>query len=389
VKPKIGIACQGGGSQTAFTAGVLKAFCAAQLQDEFEFTGISGTSGGAICATLMWYALRKGEQPLSQRLMAFWHDNTARDGFESLMNDALIGQMRLIGQGLVPMFQTSPSSPFMKMMAGMSRFGQRPEYSDFPALLRKHIDFDEIAAWGPQAKGPALILGAASVLSGRLRKFNSTKEVIRLEHILASAAVPNIFPAVEVDGDALWDGLFSDNPPIDDLVRKGIVGEGNVAQEIWVIKINPTTRERAPVMPNEIGDRRNQLEGNVSLFQNLKWLELINDMITMDAFRPEFLQDFDISKPVRIPKAFPAEADKPYHIPWIEMSEEMQKAMDYEGKLDRSAKMLDRLIAHGEERGKAFLAARAKRVAEVPELQSAAAKGWVAALGASLGKPPG
>lgn len=364
MKIKIGVACQGGGSQTAFTAGVLKALSSAHLLDEFEFTGISGTSGGALCATLIWYALRKGEQPVWKRLMDFWHDNTAQSALEKLMNDAVIGQMRLISQGFVPMFQTSPSSPMMKMLSLMGSFGQRPEYSDFRALLRKHIDFDEIASWGPQEKAPVLILGAASVLSGRLRKFNSSKEVIKIEHVLASAAVPNLFPAVEVDGDALWDGLFSDNPPIDDLVRRGIVGRGNVAQEIWVIKINPTTRATAPVQPNEIGDRRNQLEGNVSLFQNLKWIELINDMMMLDAFRPEFLADFDIPHPVRIPKAFPGEPDKPYHIPLIEMSAEVQAAMDYEGKLDRSPKMLDRLMAHGEECGHAFLAARAKRVAE-------------------------
>jgi len=369
-KIKIGIACQGGGSQTAFTAGVLKAICEARLQDEFEFVSISGTSGGALCASLIWYALRRGERPIWQRLIDFWHDNTAQSQVETMINDSIIDYLRMVNRGMMPMFQTSPSSPMMKMMAQFGRFGQRPEYSDFAALLRKHVDFAEIAAWGPQPSAPILVIGAASVLSGRLRKFNSGKEVIKIEHILASAAVPNIFAAVEVDGDALWDGLFSDNPPIDDLVRKGIVGKGNIAQEIWVIKINPTGRATSPLQPNEIGDRRNQLEGNVSLFQNLKWIEMINDMILQDAFRPEFLESFDIPQPVRIPKAFPSEPDKPYHIPWIEMSEEMQRSMDYEGKLDRSAKNLDRLIAHGEEQGRAFLAARKARLAGTPAIKT-------------------
>jgi len=369
MKTKIGIACQGGGSQTAFTAGVLKALSQAKLQDEFEFVSISGTSGGALCATLIWYALVKGETPIWQRLIDFWHDNTAQNQIENMINDAIIGHMRMVNRGMMPMFQTSPSSPLMKMMSRFGNFGQRPEYSDFAALLRKHIDFDEIASWGPRTAAPVLVIGAASVLSGRLRKFNSSKEVIKLEHILASAAVPNIFAAVEVDGDALWDGLFSDNPPIDDLVRKRIIGKGNIAQEIWVIKINPTARATAPMLPNEIGDRRNQLEGNVSLFQNLKWIEVINDMILEDAFKPEYLESFDIPHPVRIPKAFPSEPDKSYHIPWIEMSDEVQLTMDYEGKLDRSAKNLDRLIAHGEEQGRAFLAARKARLEAAPVLK--------------------
>ena len=361
-RTKIAIACQGGGSQTAFTAGVLKALIDADVKDEFEFVGISGTSGGALCATLVWYSLRRGDEPICRRLMEFWRDNTAQSPMEQMINKATIDWMRMVNRGMLPTFATSPSSPMMQVMSKLPTFGQRKEYTDFPALLRRHIDFDEIAGWGPQPAAPVLIIGAASVLSGRLRKFNSSKETIRMEHILASAAVPALFPAVEVDGDALWDGLFSDNPPIDDLVRRDMVGAGNVPQELWVIKINPTMRDSAPVQPDDILDRRNQLEGNVSLFQNLKWIEMINDVILAGGFKPEFLADFDIPQPVRIPKKFASEADKPYHIPWIEMSAELQKTLDYEGKLDRSPENIEKLIAHGEERGKAFLVERAGRL---------------------------
>jgi NTE family protein len=362
MKTKVAIACQGRGSQTAFTAGVLKALCEAQLQDEFEFVGISGTSGGALCATLVWYALRKREKPIWQRLMAFWHDNTAQSHHELMINDMVIQWMRMINRGMLPMFQISPSSPWAQAMNQFLTAGQRREFTDFQALLRRHLDFDELADWGPQPTAPVLVIGAASVLSGQLRKFNSSKEPIRIEHILASAAVPNLFPAVQLDGDALWDGLFSDNPPLDDLVRKRVVGEGNVPHELWIIKINPTARAGAPAQPNEIADRRNQLEGKVSVFQNLKWIELLNDFILEDAFRPEFFANFDIPQPVRIPKAFVGAPDKPYHIPWIEMSEETQRRLDYEGKLDRGPANVDTLIAHGEERGRAFLAERARRV---------------------------
>ena len=365
---KVAIACQGGGSQTAFTAGVLKALGEAQAGKQFEFVGISGTSGGALCATLIWYALRKHETPVWKRLIDFWRENTAQSRSEQFSNKFIIEWMRMVGAGMMPSFHTSPSSPFVQAMSRFQTPGQRPEFSDFPTLLRRHIDFEEIAAWGPQSEGPVLIIGAASVTSGRLRKFNSSKEVIRMEHLLASAAVPNLFEAVDVDGDALWDGLFSDNPPIDDLLRKGVVGEHNVPQELWVIKINPTARATAPTKPNEITDRRNQLEGNVSLFQNLKWVEIINDMILADAFRPEFLKEFDIPHPIRIPKAFAGEADKPYHIPWIEMTDEMQSKLDYLGKLDRSPENLELLLANGEACGKAFLEERARRVAAADEI---------------------
>jgi NTE family protein len=62
-RTKIAIACQGGGSQTAFTAGALKALCEAGIKDEFELVSISGTSGGAVCAALLWFAFEKDEDP--------------------------------------------------------------------------------------------------------------------------------------------------------------------------------------------------------------------------------------------------------------------------------------------------------------------------------------
>ena len=78
MKPKVAIACQGGGSQTAFTAGVLKALFENEIQDNFKLVSLSGTSGGAICALLIWYALKKGEEPAWKRLLDFWQDNTAQ-----------------------------------------------------------------------------------------------------------------------------------------------------------------------------------------------------------------------------------------------------------------------------------------------------------------------
>ena len=97
-RTKIAIACQGGGSQTAFTAGVLKALCEANLQDQFEFVGISGTSGGALCATLVWYALRRGEQPIWRRLIEFWRDNTAQSGPERMINNTIIDWLRMVNR---------------------------------------------------------------------------------------------------------------------------------------------------------------------------------------------------------------------------------------------------------------------------------------------------
>lgn len=366
-KTKIAIACQGGGSQTAFTAGALKGLIEVGERGghDFEVVSISGTSGGSLCAALAWYSYMKGESPRWKRLVDFWYDNTAHNWMEESFNEFIIKYLRFINSGVLPAFQLSPSSPLIRtMMSGVSALMPRKEFLDLRGLLSKYIDFDEIARWGPRPQPPVLMVGAANVTTGSLAKFCSTQQAIRLEHLLASCCVPSIFPAVIIDGNAYWDGLFSDNPPIAELIRPRSVGVGNVPDEIWLIKINPTARKEVPLESGDIYDRHNQLEGNISLFQQLEQLELLNDMILVDAFRPEFLTQLDIKTPIRIPKSFSTAADKPYHIPCIEMPEEVQETLDYEGKLDRSAANIDKLMAVGQESARTFLERRVKAIAD-------------------------
>ena len=171
--------------------------------------------------------------------------------------------------------------------------------------------------------------------------------------------MPNIFPAVEFNGSAYWDGLFSDNPPIKELIRAIEVGKENLPHELWVIKINPTTCAEVPVAPEAIGDRRNQLVGNVSLFQSLETVQFVNDLLVRDAFRPEFLRQFDIKNAIRIPRSYPGAAHRDYYIPFIEMSAGLQATLDYESKLDRSPENIGKLMADGEKQARVFLKERA------------------------------
>jgi NTE family protein len=365
-KTKIAIACQGGGSQTAFTAGALKALCEAEIADEFEIVSMSGTSGGAVCAVLVWHALERGEARPWQQLIDFWQDNSAKGWAEIAFNQLLVDSVRMINSGLLPTFQLSPASAVAQSMMQVATMGLREKFTSFKALLEAHVDFAEIASWGPRAKRPVLMVGAANVTTGMLTKFISNREPIRVEHVLASCAVPTIFPAVQIGADVFWDGLFSDNPPVQELIRPSSVGAENVPEEIWLIKINPTRRETVPVRIDDIIDRRNQLEGNISLFQQLRHVEMLNDMLLSHAFRPEFLCQFDIKAPVRIPKSFSASPDKPYHIPCIEMSSELQETLDYESKIDRSAGHIEHLVIEGEHCARTFLRERARTVAAEP-----------------------
>ena len=361
-KTKVAIACQGGGSQTAFTAGVLKSLFESEVHKQFEVVSLSGTSGGGVCAFLVWYALQKGEEPIWKRLMEFWEDNSAKTAGERFFNDAAIKTVELTSKGILPQFNVSPSSAFSKALLRLSSFGLRDRFTNFEALLRRHIDFSELAAWGPQPARPVLLLGACNILTGKLHKFNSYHESIRLEHLLASACVPNIFPAVVIDGMAYWDGLFSDNPPIYSMIHPEYVGADNVPDEIWVIKINPTARDRIPEAADDIADRRNELEGNVSLLQGLEKIEFLNYLFMMGAFKENFQGAFSIQHPIKIPKVFADDPEQPYHIPLITMSPEISNSLNYESKLDRNWDYIQLLIADGEKQGRKFLEDRRRTI---------------------------
>ena len=105
-KPKIAIACQGGGSQTAFTAGVLKSLAERGVGEDFDPVSISGTSGGAVCAALIWYSFWKGDKPRWKRLIDFWKDNEAQDWGEQAFNEAIVSYLRVVNSGLFPAFQS-------------------------------------------------------------------------------------------------------------------------------------------------------------------------------------------------------------------------------------------------------------------------------------------
>ncbi len=358
-KIKLAIACQGGGSHAAFTSGVFQTLFESNFQDKYEIVSLSGTSGGAICAALIWNSLKKGENP-GERLKDFWTDNSAQTVQERLFNDSATAFTEYTSQGFIPQFNVSPASQGLKKWLSFTTkaLGLRSRFTDFQELLKAHIDFQELAAWGPQPEPPILLLGASNILTGKLWMFNSSVEAIILEHILASCAIPNIFPAVEIGKDAYWDGLFSDNPPITELIEPKYVGLVNIPEEIWVIKLNPTRRDTIPIKPDDILDRRNELEGNVSLFQSLQSIERLNDLILAGAFKEEFLQGIGIQEPIKIPRSFIEKEDKPYYIPFIEMSSELQKSLNYESKLDRNPSNLNPLIEDGKQQAKNFLEGR-------------------------------
>ncbi|MFC6953621.1 patatin-like phospholipase family protein [Halorubellus litoreus] len=259
---RVAIACQGGGSHTAFTAGVLKGLLR-EWDDDHELVGISGTSGGAFNALAAWYGLVTGDEAKAISLLdAIWEDLSASSVSDRFVNDFVVGLNRL-GSAGVPMLQVSPYD-----VPG-AELGKK----EIRETLERHIDFDAV----PDLCGretPELVVGTVNINAGIFETF--TNEAVTPTAILASAAVPSMFEAVKIDGHYHWDGLFSQNPPIDDLLS---VDADRKPDELWVIQINPQEREGEPTSLEEIADRRNELSGNISLNQELRVVERVNDWV--------------------------------------------------------------------------------------------------------------
>src|SRR5215212_2242963 len=259
---KVAIACQGGGSHTAFTAGVLKRLLRAEELKQYEVVGLSGTSGGAVCALLAWHNLLRGDAAgAAEALDAFWRDNSATAPHEQIVNSWVLWANSL--QNFITMPVVSPYYDNYFSVSALE---------DFKRMLERRVDFAKVGLQ-PEDSYPVLLVGAVDVLSGEFRAFNSRRDRIIPETILASAAIPTLFRSVRPgDGGTYWDGLFSQNPPVRELTDEG-------PDEIWVVQINPKELDTEPRTVLEIVDRRNELSGNLSLYQELHTIEKIDQLL--------------------------------------------------------------------------------------------------------------
>jgi NTE family protein len=347
-RKRIAIACQGGGSQCAFIAGALKALFAQDVHRRFEIVGLSGTSGGAITAALAWVGLLKQAQgdksAIEDRIIAFWHGLSAQTPQEMIFDKMSVQLLRLVKTGLVPSVESSPSSlQFRFWSQAASLLLSRPAFTDLRALLLEHFDFDELPSL-VEPDSPVLLVGAADVLDGNFKVFSSEHGEIRVESLLASAAIPNLFPAVWVDGHAYWDGIFSSNPPVVGFLQRPLIGKHARPDEIWILQVNPSRFQAVPENASEIYDRRNHLAGNLSLRHELQLVEMVNLLLEQGALTDEFRARFGL------------DTSEPIKVRFIRMSEELLRDLDYPSKLSRQPQHIARLIADGEAQASAFLA---------------------------------
>ncbi len=257
-KPRkhISLALQGGGSHGAFTWGVLDRL----LEDE-EITveAISGTSAGAMNAAVVTSGFAKGGYDQAREdLEVFWRAVSDAARFSPLQRspiDILFGNWSL---------ENSLAYMWLDMSAKMfSPYDLNPA-GDNPlaAILDDVVDFKALN------ESPAkLFITATNVETGQGRVFRNPD--ITVDVLLASACLPTIYKAIEIDGVPYWDGGYSGNPSLGPLVRE--CGSDDTV----LVQINPVKRSGVPKSSRDIANRLNEVSFNSSLMKELRMISIL------------------------------------------------------------------------------------------------------------------
>lgn len=259
---RLELALQGGGAHGAFTWGVLD-----RLLDEphLRIVAISGASAGAINAVLVAHGLGKGGAVAAQcALWQFWKGvarsasalRAAGAGFDLLAPPAALSS-----GAFAPFALWAATHAAWQAFAesAMRSVGALPQdLNPLGTLLERNVDFGSLHR--PDAV--RLFLSATEVASGELRVFRNAD--LTAAAVMASACLPQLFRAVEIDGRAYWDGGYLANPPLAPLIAEC------EADDLLVVQLNPPRRTVLPVGPEAIADRVNEITFNASLVNELR-----------------------------------------------------------------------------------------------------------------------
>jgi len=255
----IDLALQGGGSHGAFTWGVLE-----RLIEEpwLHIAAISGTSAGAMNAAVLadgW--TEGGAEGARAALDRYWRQVSRAAAFSPLQRtpfDRFMGRWTL---------DASPAYLAMDLMSRvLSPYNLNPlDLNPLRTILAASIDFDRLA------RAPIkLFITATSVRTGRGRIFRNAE--ITVDVLLASACLPTMFRAVEIDGESYWDGGYAGNPTITPLVRE------SDAHDTILVQINPRERPETPRSAGDILNRLNEISFNSPLMKELRMIALLHQV---------------------------------------------------------------------------------------------------------------
>jgi NTE family protein len=257
----INLALQGGGAHGAFTWGVLDHL----LEDgRLRIDGISGASAGAVNAIILADGLaRGGPEAARQRLAEFWRAAS----FDGSLPDA----QRAVIDRLMS-FIPAVSSPVQAWVDVWGRFLSPYDLNPLNInplkdLIDRFVDFEAIR----NCQELRLFVSATNVHTGQLRVFS--REEISADAVMASAALPHVFRAVDIDGVPYWDGGYTGNPPLFPLLR------GRHSPDVLVVQINPLVRHSTPTTSKDILHRINEITFNSSLAAEMRVVEFISQLL--------------------------------------------------------------------------------------------------------------
>ncbi len=264
----INLALQGGGAHGAFTWGVLDYI----LEDgRLEIDGISGTSAGAMNAVALADGfLEGGVDGARSQLERFWRAISVDGSLSPVQRnifDKLLGVWSL---------DNSPGLIWMEMVQKMlSPYDLNPaNINPIKDLLDREINFENVR----KNSKIKVFVAATNVRTGKIRVFDQTR--LDADRVMASACLPFLFQAVEIEGNAYWDGGYMGNPALFPFFK------GTETQDILVVQINPIERKELPRTPREIQDRINEITFNASLLREFRAIEFVARLIEQGRLDP-------------------------------------------------------------------------------------------------------
>lgn len=260
-KLRIDLALQGGGAHGAFTWGVLDRILE---ETDIQIEGISGTSAGSINAALLAYGdINNGRDGAKQALHDFWYKVSSAAAFGPFQRgiwDILSGRWTL---------DNSPAFVGLDLASRLlSPYDINPaQFNPLKTLLEEMIDFEALGE-----SRIKLFVNATNVRTGQGRVFHNKE--LRSNVLLASACLPSLYQAVEVEGDMYWDGGYTGNPTITPLIQECD------SSDTILVQINPIERPKTPKSAREILNRINEISFNATLLKELRMMALLQKVVS-------------------------------------------------------------------------------------------------------------
>lgn len=265
----VNLALQGGGAHGAFGWGVLDRLLE---EDGVVFDGVSATSAGAMNAALLAYGLASGGRNGAKSVLeTFWRKIAGSARFSPLQ-PTLIDRM-MHNHSL----EMSPAFMMMDIMTRVfSPYETNPyNYNPLRKTLEQVVDFEKLRAESPVR----LFLSATNVRQGKVRVFKNDE--ITADAVLASACLPFMFQAVEIEGEPYWDGGYMGNPALFPLIYECD------SRDIVVIHINPIMRSETPKTARDILNRINEISFNSSLMREMRAISFVTKLIDGETISDE------------------------------------------------------------------------------------------------------